>query len=162
MINNFSSLNKSVKDSIIRELRDRAEILCAIIEALFYYVRIVDTENYYKGMNSDEIIEEYETIIKKVAKEVSFSVEGPFADSIAKSSLAEDSRTAFWNCEKDVKKFTIQATISPKELQSEENVGGTTGLKFSLILSGEKLPEKDYNFFNTNELGSRVKLYLRK
>lgn len=157
LMNNFSSLNKPTKDNIIAELRERAEVLCAVIEALFYYIRTIDTDNFYKGMNTDEIVETYEEQIKKSSKEASFSFEGPFSDPATRSHLVEDSRTAFWTCEKDMKKFVIQATISTVELKTEENVSGTKGLKFSLLVGAEKMPEKDYNFFNVEELTARVK-----
>lgn len=159
LANSFSSLNKEIKDSIIYILRERGEVLLAVIEALFYYIRIIDKDNYYRGMNSEEIIEEYEAVLEKAAENGSFSYEGPFSSIVTKSSVSADTEIAMWLCTKDMKEFVIKATISPKILRSEENVGGTTGLKFSIMLPDTRVPEKDFNFFNINELSARIKLF---
>jgi hypothetical protein len=68
---------------------------------------------------------------------------------------------AFWRCEKNLKKFFIRATISPKELSSEENVGGTKGLKFSLLSPDDETPQKNYSFFEIGELSSRVSSFYK-
>jgi hypothetical protein len=159
LLNNFSRLGKNIKDEVIETLRERAEVLCSVIEALFYYIRTIDKENFYKGMNSEEIVEEYQTVIEKASKEVSFSFKGPFDSLEGQNNLTENSRTGYWECEKNMKKFFIQATVQPKELYSEENIGGTMGLKFSLITPDDKNPPKDYSFFNIDELVSRVKAF---
>jgi hypothetical protein len=161
MLNNLSSLNRKSKDALTSELRERAEVLCCVIEALFYYIRSIDKENFYQGMNMDEIVEEYEKQIKKSSKEAVFSFEGPFRDE-NRNDVEQDSRYAIWICEKDLKKFMIRATVLPSELAAEENIGGTQGMKFSLVTSGEENPEKDFNFFPVNELTSRVKLFYDK
>jgi hypothetical protein len=162
LLNNFSQLNRESKDLIISALRERAEILCVVIEALFYYMRAVDTENFYQRKNQEEILEDYQEAVDKAAKEVSFSVEGPFSDTETRSEINPDTETAYWVCEKNTQKFLIRATISPKELKAEENVGGTTGLKFSLSGLKDKSLEKDYNFFGLPELASRAKLFYDK
>jgi hypothetical protein len=159
ILNNFSQLGKTVKDSIIDELRERAEVLCAVIEALFYYIRTIDKDEFYDGMNQSELVKEYETYIEKASKEAGFSFEGPFSEPEAQNNLSANSRTAFWACEKNMKAFLIQATVLPKELYAEENIGGTKGLKFSLTTEDDTDPEKDYSFFNVGELASRVKSF---
>lgn len=162
LLNVFSQLGRETKDMIISSMRERAEIYCVVIEALFYYVRTIDTENFYEKMNREEIVETYEKDIEKSSKEVLFSYEGPFSDVSNRNEIDEQSLTAFWICEKDTKKFVIRATVSPKELQAEDYIGGTFGLKFSLSLENEKNLEEDFNFFNTEELSSRVKIFLQK
>lgn len=162
LLNNFSQLNREAKDLIISEMRDRAEILCVVIEALFYYIRTIDLDNFYQGKSREEILETYQEAIEKASKEASFSFEGPFADISTKSQVDPETETAFWICEKDTRKFSIRATVSPVELRAEDNIGGTSGLKFSISKINEKSLEKDFNFFGVPELASRVKLFYTK
>ena len=162
LMNNFEQLNKDSKDLIIHELRDRAELLCVVIEALFYYVRSIDKDKFYNGMSSDEVLEKYEEEVDKASKEVSFSFEGPFSDIKTRAAIENTSEKAFWLCEKDQKKFIIKATISPAQLQSEDQIGSTSGLKFSISIDSNDSEEKDFNFFGITELVSRVKLFNSK
>jgi hypothetical protein len=157
LLNNFSQLGKEIKDQVLETMRERAEVLCAIIEALFYYVRTIDKDNFYQGMNTEELIEEYDAAIEKASKETSFSYDGPTADTKGEVELTPETRVAYWECEKNMKKFIIQATVLPSELYSEDNIGGTTGLKFSLLSTEDKNPAKGYDYFNIDELSARVK-----
>lgn len=162
LLNNYSQLPKAIKTDILSELVERAQILCCVIEALFYRVRDTDKNNYYNGLATDEIIEEYEKAIEKSSKDLSFSYEGPSISKEQMTPIKEDTQVAYWLCEKDLKKFTIFGTISVKELYAEENIGGTRGLKLSI--SGKDLDsqEKDYNFFDVNELGKRINMFYKK
>ena len=162
LMNNFGQLNKDNKDLIINELRDRAELLCIVIEALFYYVRSIDKDKFYDGMSSDEVLEKYEEEVDKASKEVSFSFDGPFSDIKTRAAIENTSEKAFWLCEKDQKKFIIKATISPAQLQSEDQIGSTSGLKFSISIDSNDSDEKDFNFFDMTELTNRVKLFNSK
>ena len=162
LLNNFSQLNREAKDLIISEMRERAEVLCVVIEALFYYMRTIDLDNFYQGESREEILENYQDAIEKAAKEISFSFEGPFSDISTKAQVDPETETAFWICEKDTRKFSIRATVSPIELRAEDNIGGTTGLKFSISKINEKSLEKDFNFFGLPELAARVKLFYTK
>ena len=162
LLNNYSELNKQLKTDIISSLRDRAEILCVIIEALFYYIRTIDKKNFYNGKSESDIIEEYEKEIKECSKLVSFSYEGPFSDTLGNNHLEEGQSTGFWTCEKYKLKFYIKATISPSELYTEENIGGTKGMKFSLGLQGDGNPIKEFSFFNINELENRLIEFYKK
>ena len=159
LLNQFASLGQSTKDEILEALRERAEILCAVIEALFYYVRTIDKDKFYDGLSREEIIDEYKTAISDASKKESFSFDGPFGDNESKIALDSESRTAFWYCEKNMKKFFIQGTISPKELYAEENVGGTKGIKLSLSTTEDKNPPKDYSFFEKLDLANRIKSF---
>jgi hypothetical protein len=143
-------------------MRERAEILCVVIEALFYYIRAIDLDNFYQGESKEEILEKYQESVEKAAKEASFSFEGPFSDISTKSTIDAETETAFWICEKDTRKFSVRATISPAELRAEDGIGGTSGLKFSISKINEKSLEKDFNFFGLPELASRVKLFYTK
>lgn len=159
LLNSFSSLNRDVKDEIVELLRERAEVLCSVIEALFYYIRSVDKENYFEGLNSSEIVEELQKKIEKAAKEAEFSFEGPFDNSESENEITKESSKAFWQCEKNMKKFIVQSTVQPKELNNEANIGITKGLKFSLLTQDDKNPDKSFAYFDADELGSRVKLF---
>jgi hypothetical protein len=157
LANEFSRLNKNAKDNIIEVLRERCEMLCVVIDALFYYIRMTDTENFYKGMNRDEICEHYEDIIKKSSTEELFSFSGPF-NSDLRNPIDSKSNIAYWICEKNSKKFVIKGTINPIELKSEDNVNGTQSMKLSLSLEDENLKNKDFKYFNIEDLSSRIKM----
>jgi hypothetical protein len=159
LMNNFSTLNRDIKDEIIEQLRERAEVLCSVIEALFYYIRSVDKENYFEGMSSSEIIEDLEEKIEKASREAGFSFKGPFENSESENEVTTESSKAFWQCEKNLKKFVVQATVKAKELNSEANIGISKGLKFSLLTPDDKNPDKSFAYFDANELASRVKLF---
>jgi hypothetical protein len=162
LMNNFEQLNRETKDSIINEMKHRAELICVVIEALFYYVRSIDKDKFYNGMSADEILEAYSDQVEKSSKEVPFSFEGPFSNMKTRASVDSSSETAYWICEKDQKKFIIKSTVSPSQLHSEDNIGGTSGLKFTLDKEGSDTEEKDFEFFDTIELTSRVKLFYDK
>lgn len=162
LMNSFSGLNKETKDLIIDAFRDRAEILCVVIQALFYYIRSTDSNKFYQKMSADEILETYQEEIDQAVQKDSFSCKGPYSDIENEDSIQDDSPVAYWKCEKDQKEFVIKATISPSQLKSEDKVSGETGLKFSLSRGEETIDEKDFNFFNYRELSSRIKLFNTK
>ena len=162
LMNSFSGLNRETKDLVIDSLRDRAELLCVAIQALFYYIRTIDTDKFYQKMDVDEILETYQEEIDQASEKESFSFEGPYSKLENDESIKDDSVTAFWKCEKNQKSFVIRATISPSQIKSEDSISGAVGLKFSLSKDIEILDEKDFNFFNYRELASRVKLFNTK
>ena len=127
LINNFSQLNKETRENIVESMRERAEVLCAVIEALFYFIRTIDKENYYDNMNRDEILKEYDEVIEKASKSMGFSVEGPFSD-LSLSPLSDDTRVAFWK-----------------------------GLRLSLSGMDDAQPEEGYSFFPLSELDEKIK-----
>lgn len=163
LINEFSTLTRSQKDQIKSALRDRAEILCCVIEALFHYLRSVDKDNFYAGMSQDEIVDLYEAEIEKASEKMGFKVFGPFQNTTSETEIEDNSTTAFWRIEFEGGiKFFVRATISPKDLYSEENVSKTQGLKFSLITEKDLNPEKPFDFFNIGELRTMIKDFLKK
>lgn len=156
LLNNFSRLNKEARENIVESMRERAEVLCVVIEALFYFIRTIDKENYYDNMNRDEILKEYDEAIEKSSKSIAFSVEGPFSD-LSLSPLSEDTRVAFWKCKKDGKEFNVFGTIIPKDLYSEDQIGDTKGLRLSLSGMDNSQPEEGYSFFPLSELDEKIK-----
>jgi hypothetical protein len=161
LLNNYSQLNKETKEKILDTLRERAEVLCAVVEALFYFIRTEDKENYYDGLNRDEILAEYDKAIEEVSKRLSFSYDGPFSD-LARSPLSEDSVTAFWECRKNEKEFNISGTILPQELYAEENISKTKGLRLSLSGKGDTQPVEGYGFFEVGKLQDMVNQFYEK
>lgn len=162
LLNSYYQLPKSIRMDILKELIERAQILCCVIEALFYYIRITDKNNYYNGLTTDEIIEEYEKAIKESSSKIRFSYEGPSSEKEKMVPLNPESKKAFWLCEKNLKKFVIFGTISIKELYSEENIGGIKGLKLSIDSKNNKLKNKDWSYFNLNELSNRIETFYKK
>lgn len=159
LLNNYSQLPKGMRDSIIDELRERAEVLCVAVEALFYYVRLIDTDNFYNGKTGEEIVEDYQECIDRAIKEQQFSADGPFTDMKSKIPLSSDSEKAYWECEKNMKKFFIRGTVNPKQLQGEDTVGGLKGLKFALLLPEKESSIEDYSHFDITELSNRIKSF---
>ena len=155
--NSFSSLNREIKTEILHSLKERAEVLCAIIEALFYYIRLVDKDNFYNGLDRDEIIEVYNKQIDDVKKEGVFSCEGPFKD-LNRDPVSDEDDEAVWICEKDSKKFIIRSTISPNMLYSQNKTNPS--FKFSLEFFDENRQVDDnFKLFNIEELSSRVNAF---
>lgn len=161
MLNVYSQLGKSMRDEIVENLRERCEVLCCVIEALFYYVRLTDKENFFQGMDRKEVCEEYSKAIEKASKEGSFSVEGPFSDTVAETPVDEKTSKAYWKCQKNLKDFRIEASLSPKDLREEENAGGVPGLKVSLIRKDET-PEGEYFLFPVTDFVQTVKRFLKR
>ena len=92
LLNDFSHLDKNTKDEIIKELRDRCEITACVLEALFYYIRTTDKDEYYDRKNAEEILEEYEDSIGKAKEEYSFVERGPFSKEGTEEPLKYDSK----------------------------------------------------------------------
>ena len=159
LLNNYSQLQKGIRDSIIDELRERAEVLCVVIEALFYYVRLIDKDNFFNGKTGEEIVEDYQECIDKATKEQQFSVKGPFTDMKSKIPVSSDSERAYWECEKNMKTFFIRGTVNPKQIQKEETIGSLKGLKFSLLLPDQESSVEDYSHFDVTELSNRIKSF---
>lgn len=162
LLNNFSSLGKDVRDSIIDELLERAEVLCVVLEALFYYKRTIDKDSYYEGKDQTEIIDEYQEFIDDAKKKLSFYCDTPVSDPFTESSINDESEVAYWNCEKNMKKFHIQGTISIKKLYAEDEAGGIKGLKLSLSAEDSKTPHEDYSFFDARELETKIDKFYNK
>lgn len=162
LINDFTTLDKDIKDSIIDELQDRAEILCVVLEALFYYMRSTNKDSFYDGKDQTEIIDEYQELIDDAKKKLSFSCDTPVSDPFKETSINEDSPVAYWKCEKNMKKFIIQGTISIKKLYDEDNVGGIKSLKLSLSTGDDKMPHSDYSYFDTRELETKIDKFYNK
>lgn len=161
LLNTFSQLDKGMRTDIIQELTEHGEVLACVIEALFYYIRTINKDDFYNGMNHEEILDDYKERIKEVSKELHFSYEGPFDDYSSKSKLTEDSKCAFWTCEKNLRKFLIQGTVNVKELYAEDNIG-TPGLSLSLLMANGTAIKGDYSYFPLDELEERVKSFFKK
>ncbi len=162
LLNVYSQLNKETREEILNSLETRGELLCCVIEALFYFIRKNDKENFYDGKTTIEISEEYDEMIEKVSKELNFISRGPFSNYEHEDEIEEDTRTAYWKCKMGDKKFIIKGTVLPAELYAEENVSKTKGLKLSLVKEWQDAPEGDYSFFDTIELERRIKKFVKK
>lgn len=157
--NEFPKLPKSVKNDIIDELMDRGEIICVVIEALFYYLRKNNNDDFYNGQTSEEIIEDYEAVIKTSSKELTFSFDGPSSSPDTISEISPDDDKSYWLCEKNLKKFVIFGTSSIEELHSEDGVNGTIGLKLSL--SSDSKDESKFHYFNLIDLSSKIQEFFK-
>ena len=162
LLNDYSSLSKDIKDSIIDELQERAEVLCVVLEALFYYMRSSNKESYYEGQDQNEILDEYQQYIDDAKKVLSFSCDSPVSDPFKETSINDESKIAYWKCEKNMKKFFIQGTISIKKLYDEDTANGIKGLKLSLSTGDDKMPHKDYSFFDAKELEYKIDKFYNK
>lgn len=146
----YEKLPKSLKNSILIEVSERAEIICCIIEALFYFVRLTDKNTYYNGLSKSEILETYQKAIDSSKEELGFRVESP---------TSVENSYSVWKCKLGDKEFEIRATSDPKELHAEDNVSGIAGLTFSIVKSASSLPTKDYSFFKIDQLTSKIRSF---
>lgn len=160
LLNNFSELGKSVRDDIIKALNERSELICCVIEALFYFIRRSDKTKFYEGLDQNEIVDEYEKIVKTSSKDASFSFSGPYDDINTEISPSSKTTIVFWKCEKDSKKFYIKASVSPKLLYDESMKNGIKGLKLSLISKTDEVSNAIE--FNASDLTNEFKTYFKK
>jgi len=162
LLNNFSELGKDIRDSIVDELKERAEVLCVVLEALFYYIRTKDKDNFYEGENFDEIVEKYQDTITNASKLVGFSVDTPVSDPIKLTPINNESDRAYWKCEKNTKVFYIVGTLNIKSLYKEDSAGSIKGLKLSLTTEHTTETHTDFSFFNISELTKKIETFYNK
>jgi len=162
LLNNFSQLGKDIRDSIIDELRERAEVLCVVLEALFYYIRTKDKDNFYEGENFDEIVEKYQEAINDASKSSGFSFDTPVSDPTKLTPINNESSKAYWKCEKNMKVFYIVGTLNIKSLYKEDSAGGIKGLKLSFTTENTTETHPDYSFFDISELAKKIETFYNK
>jgi hypothetical protein len=162
LLNNFSQLGKDIRDSIVDELKERAEVLCVVLEALFYYIRVKDKDNFYEGETIDEIVEKYQETINSASKAAGFSVDTPVSDPTKLTPINNESSKAYWKCEKDKKAFYIVGTINVKTLYKEDSAGGIKGLKLSFTTENTIETHPDFSFFNIDELSKKIETFYNK
>ena len=162
LLNNFSQLGKDIRDSIVDELKERAEVLCVVLEALFYYIRTKDKDNFYEGENIDEIIEKYQEAINAASKVAVFSADTPVSDPTKLTPINNESNKAYWKCEKNMKTFYIVGTINVKTLYKEDSAGGIKGLKLSFTTENTIETHPDFSFFNIDELPTKIETFYNK
>jgi hypothetical protein len=162
LLNNFSQLGKDIRDHIVDELHERAEVLCVVLEALFYYIRTKDKDNFYEGENTDEILEKYQGAIDNASKSVGFSANTPVSDPIKLTPINNESNKAYWKCEKNTKKFYIVGTLNIKTLYKEDSAGGIKGLKLSFTTENTTETHPDFSFFNIEELSKKIEIFYNK
>jgi hypothetical protein len=160
-LNSFSQLNKTIKTDIIQELTKHAELLACVIEALFYYLRTINKDDYYKGHDAREILDEYSDAIDAAIKEIRFSKEGPYDDYQSRSEINEDSDQAYWICEKDLHRFLIKGVLNIKELYANDNVG-TPGLHLSILMINGSSMGDSFTYVPIGELGKRIEAFIKK
>jgi len=162
LLNNFSQLGKDIRDSIVDELKERAEVLCVVLEALFYYIRTKDKDNFYEGENIDEIMEKYQEAINSASKVAGFSADTPVSDPTKLTPINNESNKAYWKCEKNMKTFYIVGTINVKTLYKEDSAGGIKGLKLSFTTENAIETHPDFSFFNIDELPTKIETFYNK
>lgn len=162
LLNNFSQLGKDIRDSLVDELKERAEVLCVVLEALFYYIRTKDKDAFYEGQNADEILEEYQKVIDNAQKTAQFSADSPVSDPTKLTPINNESDKAYWKCEKNMKKFYIVGTLAVKSLYKEDSAGGIKGLKLSFTTENTVETHPDFSFFNIDELPEKIENFYNK
>lgn len=162
LLNSFSQLGKDMRDSIVEELKERSEVLCVVLEALFYYIRTKDKDNFYEGENLDEILEKYQEVIDNASKLATFSVDEPVSDPTKNAPINNESEKAYWKCEKNMKVFYIVGTLNIKSLYKEDSAGGIKGLKLSLTVDDTIETHPDFSFFNIDELLKKIETFYNK
>lgn len=161
LLNNFSGLSKDTRDLITDYLRHRLEILCVVIQALFFYIRKHDKKNFFNGLNKGEIIEKYEEAMKNASEKDSFNFEGPYKNATSKDDINDDADVAFWHCEKGGIKFILKGTISPKSLYDEERVGGIKTFKMSICEDGSETTKEEFSTIDVENLEEKIAEYCK-
>jgi hypothetical protein len=141
-------LPRETREETVSYIRQAAEQLVCVTEALVYYTKNVDKENYYAGMNREEIVKQYEKALKPI--ESLGKVSGPFEGVSGETKFSLESDFAIWKIERDSKKIFVKATISPSLLRAEGEMDKEKGLSFAVLdANGEQSSE---NTFPLNSL----------
>ena len=145
----FSTLSKSIKDSILKYLINTAQLYAIVIESLFYYMDNGKIDEFFKGMNFDAILDKYQEEVDKVKESLELNIEGPYSDIKNKIKIDQPVDYTFWIAQDKTEqlRWVIQATTSASNLNSEENITGIKGLNFSFsnVISSTDIEKKYLN-----------------
>jgi hypothetical protein len=160
--NNFSSLNKSLKNSIMQYLQETAQLYAIVLESLFYYTREGDITQFYEGMDFNAIVDEYQQAVDLCAEKHGIVYNGPYSDIKNKAGVESPVDYIYWVAEdKDTaKKWILRATTSPQSLNSEENIIGKKGLNFTFLDEKMKEISDDYTSFPYFDLEKKATSFI--
>lgn len=134
--NNFATLDKSLRATIMKYLYDISKMYAIVLESLFYYTRTGKSDTFYDSMDYSQIIKTYDDLIKKYLSDA----KGPF--DIKGQTIDSPSEFAYWSFNKDT--YYIRATTSPSDLNSEENIRGVKGLSLTILDSDKQEISKEF------------------
>lgn len=153
--NNFKDLPKELKQAILSNMQLRGQLLLCSLEALFFYIRENDIDNFYDNMDKSEILSNYKRYVKEAASKLGFEMSKAYDASFPEELFTTDSKVALWKIIYKNTNINITATVDPKELRSEENIMGIKGFNFSL--KTEKTDSNDFKGFELDKLTEKIK-----
>jgi hypothetical protein len=161
--NNYSTLNKALKNSIMQYLQETAQLYAIVLESLFYYTRTGAIEKFYDGMDFNSLLAEYQQTVDLCAEKHGVVYDGPYSDLKNKAKIEAPVDYAYWQAtEKETgKKWVLRATTSPQYLNSEENIIGKKGLNFSFLDEDLNEISEDYTSFPYYDLEKKAKAFLK-
>jgi hypothetical protein len=159
----YDSLDRNIKSSILQYLKDLAQRYAIVLEALFYYTRSGNEQDFYEGMNFETILQEYQNVIDKCSEKHGIVYDGPFSDLTNKNQIDSPVDYAYWKAEEKSsgKKWILRATTSPAFLNSEENIIGKKGLNFTFLDEDEKEIAENFTSFPSYELEKKAEQFLK-
>lgn len=157
----FASISKIQRDAILSYLRELAQKAAIVLECLFYHLDKGSKEEFFEGMTYKEIVKEYQEVIDKCQEHHNVEYDGPFDSEKMINSLDSPVDYAYWKVtlEDLGEKYTLRATISPKILSEESNIG-ESGLNFSLLTDKLKEIGEEFTKFYYQELEQKIEKLL--
>jgi len=154
----FASLSQRLKDAILSYLRDLAETAAVVLECLFHYTATGEKDEFFEGKNFDELLSTYNKIIDECKQKDEVSFDGPYDSEKMRTKLETPHDFAYWKIALRSKNlhYMLRAPVSPKILNSDDNVGNKTGMNFTILTSELKELSKDYTRFPANDLGEKI------
>lgn len=155
----LKSIGKELRQLIVKNLETRAQMLLCGLEALFFYVRENDEEDFYESMTKEEILAKYRSFVKEAASTLGFDNSKTYDAQFPEELFNTDSKFALWKITYKNVNIQITATVDTKELRSEDNISGLKGLNFSL--KTDKVDDKEFKGFALEDLSEKIKAIVK-
>ena len=154
----FASLSQRLKDDLLTYLRDRLETAAVVLECLFHYTASGDKEEFFEGKNFDELLSTYNKLIDECKQKDEISFDGPYDSEKMITKLDSPHDFAYWKITLRSKNlhYVLRAPVSPKILNSDDSVGGRTGMNFTILTNELKELSKDFTRFPADELKEKI------
>ncbi len=164
LLTDYNDLDEDVQDKIFEYIKNRAEYMCCVIEAIFYYQRKINKKKYYNMNDIYEIFNKYQDKISELSKYYKFIYNGPYKDINNSNLITAIDKTIeyiYYDCIYENKNFIIRCVTSIDELYRLENITGLKGLKYT-ILNEYGNEEDDYENINEDNIIQMLDKYLNE
>ena len=159
LTNDFSTLPKAQKDSILSYLSETADKFAIVLECLFYYTRSNDVDKFYHSQDFNALLKSYQAAVDLVQEKGNVEFKGPFDSDKLSGEAKVPVDYVYWKVEResDGKRFILRAITSPSLLNSEESVDKKGGLIFSILDDEGKSISKGLDRFHLENLERKIK-----